>query len=187
MHKNNNNKITTLPNILSISRIILSPLLFLLKNNRYVLFLIIVIIGLTDVMDGYFARKYKSQTTMGAWLDSISDFIFYIVLVIYTLLVEFEVIEALKYYVIIIVIIKVSTLTIGFIKYKRFGFLHTLGNKITGIILFLGLCFFILSRNTMVIKIGLYCSIISSFEELIITIIGRKYNGNIKGIWDDLN
>ena len=187
MGKYKNNIIATLPNILSISRIILSPILFLSKNNRYVLFFILIIIGLTDVLDGYLARKYKKQTIIGSWLDSISDLIFYILLVIYTLLNEYEIINAIKYYVIIVIVLKLLTIIIGFIKYKKFGFLHTLGNKITGIILFVGLCFYILFKDILIIKIGLFFSIISSLEELLITMIKNKYNENIKGIWEYKN
>jgi phosphatidylglycerophosphate synthase len=74
--ENKNIKIITFPNILSILRIILSPILFFINNNL-VLFSLLIIIGLTDVLDGYIARKYKIQTAIGAWLDSISDFIYY--------------------------------------------------------------------------------------------------------------
>ncbi|MCL2094340.1 MAG: CDP-alcohol phosphatidyltransferase family protein, partial [Treponema sp.] len=69
--------IITFPNILSISRIIFSPIIFFIKDNKYLLFSVLLFIGLTDVLDGYIARKYKKQTIIGAWLDSISDFVFY--------------------------------------------------------------------------------------------------------------
>jgi len=49
-------------------------------------------------------------------------------------------------------------------------------------IIFIGFCIFILLRNTIAVEIGLYISIISSFEELVITLIGKKYEENIKGI-----
>jgi len=182
--KDKSNKIVTLPNILSISRIILSPILFLIKDNNFFLFSLLLIIGFTDVLDGYFARKYKNQTIIGAWLDSLSDFVFYILLVIYTLIFEFEIINGIKYSVIIIIGLKLFTVIIGFLKYRKLGFLHTIGNKIAGIIIFLGFCLFILFRSIMFIKIGLCISIISSLEELIITIIGKKYDENIKGIWE---
>jgi hypothetical protein len=40
-----------------------------------------------------------------------------------------------------------------------------------------------LLRSTIAVEIGLYISIISSLEELIITLIEKKYEENIKGIW----
>jgi CDP-diacylglycerol--glycerol-3-phosphate 3-phosphatidyltransferase len=181
--KNNKSKLITFPNILSISRSLLSPIIFLIKDNKFLLFSFLIIIGLTDVLDGYIARKYKIQTIIGSWLDSVSDFIFYILLVIYIVIFEFDIIIRVKYFIIIIIGLKLLAIIIGFIKYRRFGFLHTLGNKITGIIIFVGFCIFILFGNKTTIEIGLYISIISSVEELIITIIGKKYEENIKGIW----
>ena len=70
------------------------------------------------------------------------------------------------------------------IKYNKFGFLHTIGNKITGIIIFIGICIFILFKDNIGISIGIYISIFSSLEELIINIIGKNYKENIKGIYE---
>jgi CDP-diacylglycerol--glycerol-3-phosphate 3-phosphatidyltransferase len=178
------NNIITFPNFLSILRIILSPLIFFIKDNKLVLFSVLLFIGLTDVLDGYIARKYNKQTIVGAWLDSIGDFVFYILLVIYAIVFEYSVIIALQYYVIIIVTLKLLTVIIGFAKYRQFGFLHTIGNKISGAIIFIGFCIFILLRDTIILEIGIIISIISSLEELIITIVGKKYEPNIKGIWE---
>ena len=179
----NENNIITFPNVLSVLRIILSPIIFFTKDNKFILFSVLIIIGLTDVLDGYIARKYKKQTNIGSWLDSIADFVFYTLLVIYTIVFEFNIIIKVKYFIIIIIGIKILTMIASCIKYKKFGFLHTFGNKITGIIIFMGFCIFILLRSTIVVEIGLYISIISSLEELIITLIGKKYEENIKGIW----
>ncbi|MDR1218120.1 MAG: CDP-alcohol phosphatidyltransferase family protein [Treponema sp.] len=140
----NENKIITFPNVLSVSRIILSPIIFFTKDNRFLLFSVLIIIGLTDVLDGYIARKYKKQTIIGSRLDSIADFVFYALLVIYTIIFGFNIIIKIKYCIIIIIGLK----------------------------------------NTIAVEIGLYISIISSLEELIITIIGEKYEENIKGIWE---
>jgi CDP-diacylglycerol--glycerol-3-phosphate 3-phosphatidyltransferase len=180
----NKKDIITFPNILSILRILLSPLIFFINENKFILFFLLLFIGLTDVLDGYIARKYNEQTIIGAWLDSIGDFVFYILLVIYAMVFEYSVIIMLQYYVIIIIALKLLTVIIGFVKYRKFGFLHTIGNKISGGIIFIGFCVFVLLRNTIVIKIGIIISIISSLEELVITIVGKKYEPNIKGIWE---
>ncbi|MDR1106799.1 MAG: CDP-alcohol phosphatidyltransferase family protein, partial [Treponema sp.] len=70
------------------------------------LFSVLIIIGLTDVLDGYIARKYEKQTIIGSWLDSIADFVFYTLLVIYTIVFEFNIIIKVKYFIIIIIGIK---------------------------------------------------------------------------------
>ena len=97
---------------------------------------------------------------------------------------EFEIIIRLKYFIMIIIVLKLLTIIISYIKYRKLGFLHTIVNKITGIIIFIGFCIFILFGNTIVVEIGLYFSIISSLEELVITLIGKKTEENIKGIYE---
>jgi CDP-diacylglycerol--glycerol-3-phosphate 3-phosphatidyltransferase len=143
---------------------------------------VLLIIGLTDVLDGYIARKYEQQTIAGAWLDSIGDFVFYNALVIYAILFEYDIIIMIKYYIILIIALKFLTITICFIKYRKLGFFHTIGNKISGAVIFMGFCIFVLSRNTVFLQIGLIISIISSLEESIIAIIGKRYNPDIRGI-----
>lgn len=76
--------IKKIPNYLTISRIVLIPIiiiLFLLKSYKLVIFL--TIIGsLTDLLDGKIARHYNVTTKLGANLDTIADKLFAIGLII---------------------------------------------------------------------------------------------------------
>ncbi len=68
----------TIPNILSIIRIILSPvfIIFFLKDDpfsRRISLLIFFIAVLTDWYDGWHARKYKSITNFGIFIDPLAD------------------------------------------------------------------------------------------------------------------
>lgn len=65
----------TIPNILSLFRIfILVPFVFfVLKSNYIVAGLILIISGLTDLFDGYIARKLNQVTHLGEMLDPTAD------------------------------------------------------------------------------------------------------------------
>ena len=74
-----------LPNILSISRVLLLiPIIFLFEYGFYLASLIIFIIAsVTDYLDGYFARKNNLSSNTGALLDLLADKIFVATLLVW--------------------------------------------------------------------------------------------------------
>ncbi|MBE6671652.1 MAG: CDP-alcohol phosphatidyltransferase family protein [Ruminococcaceae bacterium] len=68
-------RVFTIPNILSMFRICLIPLFIWLyiNNNDREAFVILVISGLTDVVDGFIARRFGMISAVGKALDPISD------------------------------------------------------------------------------------------------------------------
>jgi cardiolipin synthase len=68
-------KYFTLPNIVTGTRIILSPVLLycLIKSYWIASFFICFGAGLTDWLDGYVARKYNNSTQFGAHFDPVAD------------------------------------------------------------------------------------------------------------------
>lgn len=67
-----------MPNKLTLSRIILSPVFvsfFLIDSvySRILGFLLYVIAALTDVVDGHYARKYGIVTGFGKFMDPLAD------------------------------------------------------------------------------------------------------------------
>src|SRR3972149_586895 len=70
----------TLSNKISLSRIFcIPPLVFCITqvqhNNhyRYICLFIMLIIGLSDALDGYVARKRNEMTNLGRYLDPFAD------------------------------------------------------------------------------------------------------------------
>lgn len=68
-------KILTLPNIISIFRILLTPVfVWLIINNRNNEALLVFLAAcLTDALDGFIARVFNLRTSVGVWLDPIGD------------------------------------------------------------------------------------------------------------------
>ena len=62
-------------NGLTISRILIGlPIIISLSNGNNEIFIFLILIGgLTDYLDGYFARKYDHKSAFGAKLDPLAD------------------------------------------------------------------------------------------------------------------
>jgi CDP-diacylglycerol--glycerol-3-phosphate 3-phosphatidyltransferase len=76
--KKNRGIVWNLPNLLSIFRILIVPVLvvFLFSSSPITSFLAALIFGiasLTDLLDGYIARYQKSETAIGKLLDPLAD------------------------------------------------------------------------------------------------------------------
>jgi CDP-diacylglycerol--glycerol-3-phosphate 3-phosphatidyltransferase len=68
--------VTTIINILTLSRILLAAIIFMLlmTSEGYLLALILFFLaGVTDYFDGYLARKYNAVSQLGEILDPIAD------------------------------------------------------------------------------------------------------------------
>ncbi|HID66052.1 MAG TPA: CDP-alcohol phosphatidyltransferase family protein [Aquificaceae bacterium] len=78
-----------IPNILSLLRLIFSPFIpfFVIKDLYPFSLFLIIVLAITDFLDGYFARKLRASTTLGKFLDPIADKTFtFFALISYTFL-----------------------------------------------------------------------------------------------------
>ncbi len=69
-------QILTIPNLLSIIRLLLIPLivyLYCVLENRNAAVIVILISGLTDIIDGFIARHFNMVSDFGKILDPIAD------------------------------------------------------------------------------------------------------------------
>ena len=65
----------TIPNLLSLFRILTIPffIYFYMKDMVYVAIIVLVAGGLSDCVDGYIARKFNQITDLGKMLDPLAD------------------------------------------------------------------------------------------------------------------
>ncbi len=71
----NRSALFTLPNTVSLSRVVLA-LAFVLVSEPWDRIALVAVAGFTDFMDGWLARHEKSESTAGALLDPLADRIF---------------------------------------------------------------------------------------------------------------
>ena len=92
--------------------------------------------GFTDMIDGWVARKTNTASEFGAKLDTIADIIFVIVCMI-KLIPVIEIPGWLYAWIGIIALIKIINIVSGYVVQKQFVAIHSLMNKVTGVLLFL--------------------------------------------------
>ena len=65
----------TIPNLLTILRVLLTPVLviFLLQDRLIAALVVFIVAGITDGLDGLIARLYRQKSRLGAFLDPLAD------------------------------------------------------------------------------------------------------------------
>lgn len=66
---------SSLPNLITLARLLLTPLVVLMiESQRFAeAFLIFVVAGISDAIDGFIARRFNLRTELGAYLDPVAD------------------------------------------------------------------------------------------------------------------
>ena len=124
------------PNILSALRIAGSIGLLFCDVKGWPFWVLYALCGVSDIADGWLARKLHAETKAGAFLDSVADIAFVACCAI-RLLPMLELPTWLWIWAGVIVFIKLVNQVSALIVYKRFCFPHTMANKLTGLLLFL--------------------------------------------------
>lgn len=174
----------SVPNIITVSRIFLSLALLFIKPYSSAFYLVYIMCGLSDGLDGYIARRTNTESSKGALLDTIADMVMVIALFIILLpIIKIPVI--IIYWIIIIAIIRITGIIFAYFKYNVLVMLHTYSNKLTGIVIFLLIMFYQVVNSLTLMSIVCIIASIASIEELIIHITSKKLDRDRKSIFTD--
>jgi len=127
-----------IPNILSASRIALCLPLLLADAMTMPFWVLYVIGGTTDMLDGFLARRWGVESKFGARLDSLADFVF-VIAVGYKLFPLLKLPTVLWMMIGLIAMVKIANAISSYVVKRRIAFPHTKANKLTGFLLFIGM------------------------------------------------
>ena len=168
-----------LPSGITLLRFVFSPALLLMEpfSNRFLL--LYALLGLSDILDGFLARRWHVSSRFGARLDTAADFLFSGVL-LYLLFHNLCWPLWALLWVGSIIVIRLASLTVCYIRFSQITFLHTYSNKATGFLLLLFPLFirFIGQDWTMILLSSV--ASISAIEELLISIVSNEFDANRK-------
>lgn len=165
------------------SRVLLSIGLLFLLDRPNLFIPLYVLAGLTDAVDGFIARKLQLTSSLGAKLDSIGDFFYFIVLGIYLLYNYQELLSPFLMPVLLVFAIRVAAIVIGLVKYGELTMIHTFANKAAGIAVFLLPVFLWLIFDWFVYVVLIIVTTSAIEEFLIITISKKKIDLNRRSIF----
>lgn len=170
-----------LPCMITSIRILATVIMLFLNPLSPSFYFTYTISGITDVADGYVARKTKQVSEFGARLDSIADIIFYSVMVFKLFSILWKKIPAVIWCIAFTTVaVRLVSYALAAIKYKRFASLHTYMNKFTGFLFFL--IPYTIKSGFFIAFAVLTCCVgtIATVEELVIHIKSKDYDSSVK-------
>lgn len=123
-------------NIITGVRILCAIAMLFCRPYSTAFYVLYITAGISDMMDGAVARKTKTCSEFGARLDTVADFTFVVVCLI-KLLSTLVIPVWLSIWIAVIALVKVSNIVTGYVMRKRFVAVHSVMNKVTGILLFI--------------------------------------------------
>ncbi len=173
----------SIPNMITGFRLLGAVVLLFLVPFSVEYYIVYTLCGISDILDGFLARRMHSSTEKGAVLDSVADLLFYSALIYRLIPYLIPRIWSVVWYLFAAVLaVRLLSYLVAAIKYRRFASLHTYGNKLTGCAVFSIPYALLLPDQTVVCLVICTIGGLASLEELLIHLRAETYQSNIKSI-----
>ena len=128
------NEFWTIPNVITSYRLFMAPvILYFIISGQENLFAIFLVINLlTDVIDGYIARRFKMETEIGARLDAFADYFTYVLVFIGLFVFKMDDLRPYLVSALIFISMLVLTVIVSLIRFRKFHSYHTIIEKSGG-------------------------------------------------------
>ena len=126
-----------IPNLLTLIRFLGGIVLIFLPIPGKAFYMVYILCGLTDALDGFLARRLRTASPFGAKLDSIADLTFYFVSLIRMMPILRRRLPGWIWYIVAFVLaLRLTSYLVAAFKLHRFAAVHTIANKATGAMVF---------------------------------------------------
>ena len=176
--------IYSIPNLLSLLRIALVPVLTLAAAfNQADLFLLVLAISLlSDLLDGYFARKLNQVTELGARLDSWADMATYAMMIMGLYLIWPSVFDQQFFFLMAATLSYILPVIIALFRFGSFPSYHTWGAKLAALLIAPAFYLLILNDQQLFFRLVIVLHVVVALEEIAITFILKKSETNVASI-----
>lgn len=178
----------TLPNLLSLLRLALTPVLLVLAWQGQERWFLGVLAGslVSDVLDGFFARLLNQHTALGGRLDSWADLSVYLATPLCVWWLWPEIVQREAPWVLLVVAGYLLPLLFGLLKYRRLPSYHTWAAKAAAWLLCLGGLVLVLDGPAWPFHLAALVLAASALEELLLTLLLPAWKPDIPSLWHEL-
>jgi len=180
------NEFWTIPNVITSYRLFMAPvILYFIISGQEALFAIFLVINLlTDVIDGYIARRFKMETEIGARLDAFADYFTYILVFIGLFVFKLDDLKPYLVSAIIFISMLVLTVIVSLIKFRKFHSYHTIIEKSGGYVqAVFFICLFSIGLIAPLYYFMIVFGILGAIETIIIDILIPEMRSDILGLY----
>ncbi len=152
-------------------------------SNFHALF---IVSGISDMLDGFVARRFNWCTEFGARLDSFSDLALYLS-TLFFLECNFQtVLSKCQLLLVLGLSVQLFHLYVSFKRFGQFPAYHTDCASFCAYLVFFGVLLFVRTQAPQIIAILTGAWIACSIEGVIITVVLRRQAANLRGIREAL-
>ncbi len=177
-------KLLTLPNSLSLLRLVLVPCLVWTAVEGFAnCFLwLLGVCFLSDMLDGFLARKFNQVSILGARLDSFGDVLTYAAMILGLYQLWPSIFSEQSLFLLSATMSFIVPLIFAMSKFGEYPSYHTVGAKIAAVLLAPSYYILILADADIWFRLVVLLYLIVAFEEILITLVLDVPRTNIKSI-----
>ena len=163
----------TVPNALSASRIVFLPLLWALALLRMETAFVIAyaLVGITDLFDGFAARRLNQRSAFGKTLDSFADLLYYLSSAFFMAWLYMDYLRPNLLLLYIFFGVLALSFIVSAIKCGKPIMMHTLLLKLNAVLVYVGVILSAFIDTTVFVTVVLAIYYVSYAEEILIFLI----------------
>ena len=175
----------SIPNILSLLRLALVPVLVALASAQQgQIFLLVLAVSLiSDVLDGYLARKLGLVSELGAKLDSWGDILTYAAMILGLHLIWPDIFDKQAEFLFAAMMSFILPTLLAFRKFGAYPSYHTWGAKLAAVLMAPAYYVLILADADSFFRVVILFHLLVAAEEMAITFILNRPRSNVGSVF----
>src|SRR5688572_26329107 len=158
-------------------------MLWLAWTGRETAFLVTLTTSLlSDLSDGWLARRFGQETALGTLLDSYGDLATYTTVPLCAWWLWPELIREEAPYVAAVVAAYVFPIGLGYLKYGRLTSYHTWGAKLSAVVLGASSLLLFLGGSPLPFHVAVWILVFAELEEIAITTLLPEWRTNVPSL-----